>query len=70
MAYDKKDGGKVEVVIHGQNLTKEERANFNQPVDRVRFLKALRGEDPDYVLLMSGSDPNQNVVFGHRKKPN
>ncbi len=64
---DKKDD--VKAVVYDQNLNAEERAHFNQPIDRARFLKALRGEDPDYILLWHGTNPDVNWVAGFERKP-
>lgn len=59
---------KTEAVIHGKNLTEEERKKFNRPMSFEELIKALKEGSDGTILMSKRSDPDDNVSVEYIKK--
>lgn len=59
---------KIKAVIHGKNLTEEERAKFNRPLSFEEIVKALNEGSGGPILMSRRDNPDDNVSVEYVKK--
>lgn len=59
---------KTKAVIHGKNLTEEERKKFNKTMSLEELIKALKDGSSGQILMSRRDNPDDNVAVEYVKK--